>query len=87
MKRLLTILCIPAVLLLGAAEASGGDFQKIMEAYEAGDYATALRELRPLAEQGHAMAQLALGSMITNLEGLGNCILNLPRRSIWYATP
>ena len=59
----LTILCIPAVLLLGAAEASGADFQKGLEAFEAGDYAVALRELRPLAKQGDAKAQYKLGLM------------------------
>ena len=35
MKRLLTILCIPALLLLGAAEARGADFQKANEVAEA----------------------------------------------------
>ncbi len=32
-------------------------------AYQRGDYATAVRELRPLAEQGNARAQRALGFM------------------------
>ena len=50
MKRLLTILCIPALLLLGAAEVSSADFQKGEEAHKAGDYPAALRELSPLAE-------------------------------------
>ena len=58
MKRLLTILCIPAVLLLGAAEARSADFQKGLEAYEAGDYAAALHEFRPLAEQGVVMSAM-----------------------------
>ncbi len=31
--------------------------------YKRGDYATALGELRPLAEQGHAEAQYNLGVM------------------------
>jgi hypothetical protein len=64
MKRLLTILCLPAaILLLGAAEAGSADFQKGVEAYDAGDYAAALREYRPLAEQGVAKAQVNLGFM------------------------
>ena len=38
-------------------------------AYKRGDYATALREWRPLAEQGHAKAQYSLGNMYR--DGLG----------------
>ncbi len=40
-----------------------------MAAYHRGDYATALREWRPLAEQGSAIAQNNLGLMYS--EGLG----------------
>ncbi len=49
--------------LLLAAPAAGQDYQKGLEAYNNGDYATALREWRPLAEQGHAGAQYNLGNM------------------------
>ena len=45
------------------------DFQKGYAAYEAGDYATALKEWRPLAEAGDASAQTNLGFMYEN--GLG----------------
>ena len=38
-------------------------------AYDRGDYATALKEFRPLAEQGNADAQFNLGFMYEN--GLG----------------
>ncbi len=38
-------------------------------AYKRGDYATALREWRPLAEQGNALAQYNLGIMY--VDGLG----------------
>jgi hypothetical protein len=37
------------------------DFQKGVDAYDRGDYATALREWTPLAEQGDAFAQTSLG--------------------------
>ena len=37
-----------------------------MKAYESGDYATALKEWKPLAEQGHAEAQNNLGVMYDN---------------------
>ncbi len=39
------------------------DFDDGLAAYNRGDYATALREWRPLAEQGHAAAQFKLGFM------------------------
>lgn len=44
---------------LGAAQ----DFRTGLTAAQAGDYATALREWAPLAEQGHAAAQYGLGIM------------------------
>jgi len=40
-----------------------GDFQKGYAAYQSGDYATALREWTPLAEQGDAYAPYNLGGM------------------------
>ncbi len=40
-----------------------GDFQKGLTAAKSGDYATALRELTPLAKQGHSTAQNNLGFM------------------------
>jgi TPR repeat protein len=40
------------------------------QAYERGDYTTALRFLRPLAEQGNARAQYNLGIMYDNGEGV-----------------
>ncbi len=82
MKRLLTILCIPALLLLGAAEVSASaDFQKGEEAHKAGDYPAALRELSPLAEQGNAEAQFMLGEMY----GLGQGVApDEPQAMAWY---
>ncbi len=47
--------------LLLAAPAAGQDLQKGWAANERGDYATALREWRPLAEAGNAHAQSLLG--------------------------
>ena len=46
------------------------DFDRGVSAYEAGDYLTALRELRPLAEQGDAVAQNYLGVMYYNGQGV-----------------
>ena len=57
-------------LLLLAAPAWGQDFKKGVQAYEGGDYAAALQEWRPLAEQGHADAQFNLGIMYANGQGV-----------------
>ena len=41
-----------------------------MAAYQRGDYATAIRELRPLAKQGNANAQFFLGLMYDKGRGV-----------------
>ena len=46
------------------------DFQKDLDAYSRGDYATALHEWRPLAEQGVTVAQFELGLMYENGQGV-----------------
>jgi TPR repeat protein len=46
------------------------DFQAGMDAYNRGDYATALREIRPLAEQGDADAQYYLGVLYDFRKGV-----------------
>ena len=45
------------------ASSAWAGFQAGEDAYNGKDYATALRELRPLAERGHAAAQNYLGEM------------------------
>lgn len=50
-------------------------------AYEQGDYATALKEMRPLAEQGNAIAQYSLGVMYHNGEGVAKDFREAER---WY---
>ncbi len=66
MKHILATL----LLLTLAAPAWGQDFEKGMQAYNRGDYATALRELRPLAKQGNGDAQSNLGYMYANGENV-----------------
>ena len=51
-------------------QVGGADFNKGLAAYQSGDYATALREWRPLAEQGHDYAQNNLGWMYHNGQGV-----------------
>ena len=46
------------------------DFQAGLDAYNRGDYDTALKEFRPLAEQGHAQAQVNLGIMSSQGRGV-----------------
>ncbi len=69
MKRTWLGLSILVGLTLMLAKPAWADFQAGVDAYERGDYDTALKEWRPLAEQGHAQAQLNLGIMYS--QGLG----------------
>jgi uncharacterized protein len=46
------------------------DFKAGVDAYHRGDYATALREWQPLAEQGQALAQYNLGLLYANGQGV-----------------
>ena len=61
---------ILAVLLAGAGLNANADFDEGRAAYKKGDYATALREWQPLAEQGLAPAQFSLGVMYAQGEGV-----------------
>ena len=55
MKKLTAILCLTiAVLLRSYGISESADYQKGLTAYQSGDYATALREWTPFAEQGNA---------------------------------
>ena len=47
-----------------------GDFNKGAEAFNNGDYATALEEWTPLAEQGYPKAQFNLAYMYKNGQGV-----------------
>ena len=57
------------VVVLVAAPA-WADVQAGVDAYEKGDYATALKEWRPLAAQGNAAAQALLGMMYEEGQGV-----------------
>ena len=56
-----TVMLAMVVVLVAAP--AWADFQAGLEAYLRGDYATALTEFRPLAQQGNAKAQFGLGLM------------------------
>jgi len=53
-----------------AFSASGGQFESAIAAYERGDYATAFRLMKPLAEKGDAKAQHNLGVMYDSGRGV-----------------
>ena len=64
MKNLATTLYLTLALLLGSIGTSwGNDFLNGLNAYHSGDFATAIREWKPLAEQGHSPSQYNLEFM------------------------
>ena len=79
MKRLYGLV----LALLLVASPAYADFDEALVAYKHGDYTTALREFRPLAEQGDVGAQFHLGFMYRLGQGvpkdyvLANMWLNL----------
>ena len=82
MRHLTAILCLTIAVLFGSAGVSwSADYQKGLDAAQSGDYATALREWKPLAENKGASslfyskedvidAQYNLGVMYDNGNGV-----------------
>jgi TPR repeat protein len=68
MKRI--FLTALAALLLCNSATWAGPYEDGVAAYKRGDYANALRLIRPLAEQGNAVGQLILGAMYTEGQGV-----------------
>ena len=69
----LIALRFPVALMLSIvclAAPAWADFKAGADAYQSGDYATALREWQPLAEQGQALAQYNLGLLYANGQGV-----------------
>ncbi|UOP00741.1 tetratricopeptide repeat protein [Kingella potus] len=64
-----------------AASADSPAFRRAMDAYKAGNYSRAVRLIRPLAEQGYAVAQYNLGVAYGN--GLG-VTQNDQQAAAWY---
>ena len=61
---------IIAALLLSVVNVSKADFEEGYQAAQRKDYATALKEWQPLAEQGNAVAQYNLGVMYDKGRGV-----------------
>ena len=59
-----------SLLLANVSVCSAQDYQKGVAAYKKEDYATALKEWRPLAAQGYVFAQYNLGLMYDKGEGV-----------------
>lgn len=71
MRNLTATICLMIAALVGSAGVTwGAEFEKGLAAYERRDYATALREWTPLAEQGNAAAQRSLGEMYRQGNGV-----------------
>lgn len=70
MKRIFHIVALTTVLAMGGQALWAQDFEKGLAATQSGDFATALEEWRPLAEQGNAYAQSNLGRMYAKGEGV-----------------
>jgi len=69
MNRLLILPVLLLTLLVGNP-AFSADYQKGLTAAQRGDFATALREWKPLAKQGYAPAQFNLGQMYNRGQGV-----------------
>ena len=70
MRPIARFLTALALLSICPASPALADFKKGMAAYEAGDYTTALKEWRPLAEKGNTDAQYGLGLIYDSGKGV-----------------
>ncbi|HJM82700.1 MAG TPA: sel1 repeat family protein [Nitrospinota bacterium] len=82
MRRTAITLLITLAVLLGSAGVSwSADFAKGQAAFDERDYKTALREFKPLAEQGDALAQFSLGVMYYTGKGVPQ---NMVYAYMWF---
>ncbi len=66
----LAVFAWACMLLLCVSVSAGADLKSAKRAYEQKDFAGAVKELTPLAEQGNADAQLLLGEMYMKGQGV-----------------
>lgn len=69
------------LLLLAAPTLVHAGFDQASAAFDRGDYATALKELKPLAEKGDARSEYAMGVMAENGFGMPK---DLKQAAGWY---
>ena len=77
MKKIL----VSILFILFGTQGFAQSFDKGLEAYDAGDYATAMKEWKPLAEQGNASVQYNLGYMYRYGKGV---LLNNAEALKWF---
>jgi TPR repeat protein len=70
MKGLVIAGLVVAAQILGLIGALAGPWEEGMAAYNRGDYAPAMQLFRPLARQGNAKAQAAIGAMYRKGQGV-----------------
>jgi hypothetical protein len=75
----LFLICL--LILLQSSSVGADQLQDSLDAYFKGDYAQAIRLLRPLAEQGHGDAQYHLGIMYQKGQGLHQ---DYTQAALWY---
>ncbi len=80
MRALRTVVVLVLALAL-FAPVLAADYEAGWEAYNRGDYETALQQWRPLAEQGHAAAQSNLGLMYSSGHGVAQDYAEVAK---WY---
>ena len=83
MRRSATAVMLFATILplFIAVSSCSGKYEDAKDAYDKGDFATAYRIFRPLAEQGRADAQFFLGMMYENGQGVPETV---PEAAKWY---
>jgi len=69
-KSIISLVFIVSVIIGGQSPSLANDLTKGVEAYEKGDFKTALKFWHPLAEQGDTDAQFNLGVMYRRGEGV-----------------
>ena len=70
-RKLTAALGLAIAVLLGSTGISASaDYEKVSAAYKRGDYETALRVWKPLAEQGNVRAQFNLGVLYRDGQGV-----------------
>lgn len=79
MKLLSLVIVVLAMALISPAHAQ--DSRSAFDAYERGDYDTALQEFRALANRGNVLASHKLGLMYNNGEGVRQ---NFREAIIWF---
>jgi TPR repeat protein len=71
-----------AMTVLSVSSVLSQDFQKGLQAYDAGDYLTALKEFLPLADDGDAESQYLLGTIFQDGYGIPQ---DFTEAAKWYS--